>query len=148
MVVTTAIATALGLALGLLVRPGRFLDAGLVRAAMASEVPAAVEAPAAPALGQLPELVIGLLPTNPLASMVGGEMLQVILFAAVVGMAVDVLTVLAGLAIVMGAFLVLVALAGRMSPARFLAAARAWRPMSAQAPMPIDLAVPPMNDWE
>ena len=86
-IVTTAIATALGLALALLIQPGRFVDASAVRAAMAApvEVPSAV--PTAPGLEQLPEAMIGLLPTNPLASMVGDEMLQVILFAIVVGVA-------------------------------------------------------------
>lgn len=84
---TTAVATALGLALGLLVQPGRFLDAAMVRAAMASEVAVPTEVPAPPDIARLPEAVVGLLPSNPLASMVGGEMLQVILFAIVIGIA-------------------------------------------------------------
>jgi Na+/H+-dicarboxylate symporter len=200
--VTTAIATTLGLVLALAVRPGRFLDAGLVRAAVASDVTLPAEAAAAPGLTQLPELVIGLLPTNPLASMVGGEMLQVILFAFVVGialvnlapeksaplfdllgavqavcmsvvgwamrlapfavfgliarltssvgievlggMAVYVLTVLAGLALMMGAFVGLVALAGGMRPGRFLAATRevvllAFSTSSSAAVMPLSI---------
>lgn len=86
-IVTTAIATALGLALGLIVQPGRFLDAALVRVAMSEQVAIPSSGLAQPGLTELPELVIGLLPTNPLASMVGGEMLQVILFAFVVGVA-------------------------------------------------------------
>ena len=84
---TTALATALGLGLAWLVRPSRFLDAELVRSTMAQTSGAPAAAPARPELNQLPELVIGLLPSNPLASMVGGEMLQVILFAFVVGIA-------------------------------------------------------------
>jgi Na+/H+-dicarboxylate symporter len=85
-VLTTALATALGLLLGLIVEPGRFLDAATVRAAMRGDV-VTPDLPAAPGLTQLPEQLIGLLPTNPLAAMVGGEMLQVILFAIVVGIA-------------------------------------------------------------
>ncbi len=67
------VGAALGLALGLVVQPGRFLDAAIVRAAMASEVVLPSEVPAPPGLDRLPEVVIGLLPTNPLASMVGRE---------------------------------------------------------------------------
>lgn len=85
--VTTAFATALGLALGLIVEPGRMLDAAQVRAAMSASPILSTEVPTMPEIGQLPELVIGLLPTNPLESMVGGQMLQVILFALVVGIA-------------------------------------------------------------
>jgi Na+/H+-dicarboxylate symporter len=85
-VVTTALATGLGLALGLIVAPGRFLDADLARAAMAADV-TAVAGAGLPDVAQLPDLMVGLLPTNPLASMVGGEMLQVILFAFIVGIA-------------------------------------------------------------
>jgi Na+/H+-dicarboxylate symporter len=201
-VITTAIATALGLALALAVRPGRFLDASLVRAAMKSDVPLPSEVPAMPGFTGLPDLVIGLLPSNPLASMVGGEMLQVILFAFVVGialvnlapeksaplfdllgsiqevcmrvvawamrlapfavfgliarltstvgvdvlrgMAIYVLTVLAGLALMMAAFVVLAAVAGGMRPARFLASVRevvllAFSTSSSAAVMPLSI---------
>lgn len=86
-IATTAVATTIGLGLGLLVQPGRYLDASVVRSAMAGPATVPTEVPTAPGLDQLPEVVIGLLPTNPLASMVGGEMLQVILFAVVVGVA-------------------------------------------------------------
>ncbi|MBW2424226.1 MAG: dicarboxylate/amino acid:cation symporter [Deltaproteobacteria bacterium] len=199
---TTAVATALGLGLGLLVQPGRFLDAQLVRSAMKAEVAIPSEVPSAPGLGQLPDAFIGLLPTNPLASMVGGEMLQVILFAFVVGialvnlapeksaplfdllgsvqeicmtivawamrlapfavfglvarltstvglevlggMAVYVLTVLAGLALMMGAFVVLTSVAGRMGPGRFLVSVRevvllAFSTSSSAAVMPLSI---------
>lgn len=200
--VTTAIATALGLALGLVIRPGRFLDADLVRAAMATDVAMPTDVPAPPGLERLPDLLIGLLPSNPLASMVGGEMLQVILFAIVVGialvnlapgksaplfdllgsvqevcmkvvagamrlapfavfgliarltstvgldvlggMAVYMLTVLAGLLLVMLAFVALASLVGRVSPARFLASVRevvllAFSTSSSAAVMPLSI---------
>ena len=87
-VVTSAIATAMGLALGLFVRPGDFLDSGAVRAAMTTSEGLPAAAPLAfPALENLPQVLVGLLPDNPLASMVGGQMLEVILFAVVVGIA-------------------------------------------------------------
>jgi len=201
-VVTTAIATALGLVLALLIEPGQFLDASLIRSAMATELRLPSEIPATPGLEQLPQVVIDLLPTNPLASMVGGEMLQVILFAFVMGialvnlvpeksaplfdllgsiqevcmkivgfamrlapvavfglvarltstvgldvlggMAVYVLTVLLGLALTMAALLMLAALVGAVSPARFLRSARevlllAFSTSSSAAVMPLSI---------
>lgn len=82
-VVTTGLAAALGIGLAVLVEPGSFVTI---------ELPAQAAAPASdpvslPGVGELPERVVGLLPRNPLASMVGGEMLQVILFAVVLGIA-------------------------------------------------------------
>lgn len=203
-IVATALATVVGLALALLIQPGRFLDARLVRAAMTAGPTAVPETPAPPGLIELPEIVVGLLPTNPLASMVGGEMLQVILFAFVVGialvnlapeksaplfdllgsvqdvcmtvvawamriapfavfglvarltstlgidvlggMAVYVLTVLAGLALMMVAFVALSAIAGRMPPGRFLAAIRevvllAFSTSSSALVMPLSIEI-------
>lgn len=199
---TTALATGVGLALGLLVRPGRFLDPAVVRQAMASERVVPSEVPAVPGVSQLPELVIDLLPSNPLASMVGGEMLQVILFAFVVGvalvnmetdksaplfdllgslqevcmrvvgwamrlapfavfglvarltstvgievlggMAIYMLTVLAGLLLMMLFFVALAAFAGRRSPVQFLSAVRevvllAFSTSSSAAVMPLSI---------
>lgn len=88
-IVTTALATTVGLALGTWVEPGRFVDSSSLQASLVTpeRVARATEAVDVPALQRGPELLIGLLPTNPLASMVGGEMLQVILFAFIVGIA-------------------------------------------------------------
>ena len=85
-VVTTAVAAALGIQLALLIEPGSMLALGdrLAEFAAASE-PAG--SPAAPMLSDLPDLVVGLLPGNPLNAMVEGEMLQVVLFAFVIGIA-------------------------------------------------------------
>jgi len=87
-ILTSAIATALGLGLAMLVRPGDYLDSEAIRSAMqaAAGGPAAI-ALEVPGLEKLPEVLVGLLPDNPLASMVSGQMLQVILFAIVVGVA-------------------------------------------------------------
>ncbi len=201
-VVTTVVATALGLGLALLIRPGDFLDAAQVRAAMTAEVALPSEVPTPPGINQLPDVVVDLLPTNPLASMVGGEMLQVILFAVVVGvalvnlvpeksaplfdllgslqevcmkvvawamrlaplavfglvarltstvgievlggMAVYVLTVLLGLALMMGLFVAVSALIGGMGPKAFLSATRevvllAFSTSSSAAVMPLSI---------
>lgn len=88
-VVTSAVATGLGLGLALFVRPGNYLDAAAVRGALAGSGDGVLSSVSVemPGLERLPEVIVGLLPDNPLASMVGGQMLQVILFAAVVGVA-------------------------------------------------------------
>lgn len=86
-VLTTAGATAIGMGLALVVEPGRFIDPDLVRQALGQSVVAPGAVAEMPGLAQLPDLLTGLIPTNPLASMVGGQMLQVILFALVIGVA-------------------------------------------------------------
>lgn len=84
-VVTTAVASAIGIGIADLVRPGDYLP----HSALASmrDLPPTNGAPAAPSMANLPQLLIDLLPGNPLNSMVQGEMLQVVLFAVVVGVA-------------------------------------------------------------
>ncbi len=88
-VATTALATAMGLGLAMWIEPGAFVDSAAIRASLGSSAAqaAAGAGPELPSIAQLPELFVGLLPSNPLASMVGGQMLQVILFAVVVGVA-------------------------------------------------------------
>ncbi|MEM9462595.1 MAG: dicarboxylate/amino acid:cation symporter [Myxococcota bacterium] len=86
---TTAVATAVGVSLALLLRPGHMIDASAVTrelagATAAHPTPTAVELPR---LAEVPEVLTGLLPENPLASLAGGEMLQIILFAVLMGMA-------------------------------------------------------------
>lgn len=87
-VATTAVATVVGVSLALLLRPGRMIDAAAITrelgGAATSSAEAAVELPT---LGEVPEVLTGLLPDNPLASLAGGEMLQIILFAVLMGMA-------------------------------------------------------------
>jgi Na+/H+-dicarboxylate symporter len=84
-VATTALAALLGLWLAGLLRPGRGLAGSLRVPATAGD--AANAAPALPGMADLPDALIGLLPGNPLSSMVQGQMLQVVIFAMVVGIA-------------------------------------------------------------
>jgi Na+/H+-dicarboxylate symporter len=75
---TSFIAITLGLALALLVRPGTGLD-----------VPAEGEEPAeAPPIG---ETLLNIVPENPFAAMVEGNVLAVIFFAVIVGLALGVM---------------------------------------------------------
>lgn len=82
---TTAAATALGIGVAYAVRPGAFIDPE--KLTQPGQVPTGTEAAQLPKLSELPDAIFNVIPDNPLASMVGGEMLQVILFAAIVGVA-------------------------------------------------------------
>lgn len=83
-VATTAIAAVIGLWVAGLLAPGESL-AGTISIAATAET--ASTAPAVPGVADLPAALISLLPGNPLSSIVQGEMLQVVLFSMVVGIA-------------------------------------------------------------
>lgn len=86
-VATTALAIMIGLGLAYLIEPGRFVAGDTLQAGLALAEQPAVDTPAAPAFADLPRMLLGLLPTNPLSAMVQAEMLQVVIFALVVGAA-------------------------------------------------------------
>lgn len=82
--VTTALAAAIGLWIGSLFKPG------LSMASMRSEVSSNVidgAAASPPSIMQLPDTLLGLLPGNPLDAMVEGEMLQIVIFSVIFGIA-------------------------------------------------------------
>ncbi len=84
---TTLLAILLGLALALIIKPGKILGASLIKKV---ENPVNEIAPTVAnisSIEDIPQVLINVLPSNPLASMVGGEMVQIILFAIVVGVA-------------------------------------------------------------
>ena len=84
-IVTTAIAALLGLWIAALLGPGTGLTGSIEAAAAASAEASA--APVIPGMADLPDALVGLLPGNPLSSMVQNEMLQVVLFSMIVGVA-------------------------------------------------------------
>lgn len=87
-VTTTAVAILIGIWVALVIEPGRFLDSAEVARALGGkvELPSGAEI-TAPTLRELPERMLSLVPRNPLSSMVQGQMLQVVLFTVVVGVA-------------------------------------------------------------
>lgn len=86
--VMTAVGIVIGIGLGQVVRPGRFVDSAALLAGLPQDPGAAAGGVgAAPNLAELPEKLLLLLPANPLSSAVHGEMLQVVLFAVIVGVA-------------------------------------------------------------
>ena len=83
---STALAAAIGIFFALAIEPGVYINMDGVIDSTAQPL-ASVAPQGFPQMSDLPAKVSGLIPKNPLASMVTGEMLQVILFAAVLGAA-------------------------------------------------------------
>ena len=83
---TTALATVIGISIATIVKPGSFIDAAGLQASLGT-VPAAPAAPGTLDIGALPQKLVGLMPANPLSSMVESNMLQVVIFSMVVGVA-------------------------------------------------------------
>ena len=86
----TALAIVIGLLLASLVQPGRFVDSQTLPLPRPAPGVAA-EARDPVDLRDLPQMVITLLPSNPLSSMAESNMLQVVVFAMVVGVALVML---------------------------------------------------------
>lgn len=87
-VVTTTLAIIIGLGVATLINPGNFVDANSLKSSIQSgTTPVQTEQLAAPNLAELPLKLVTILPTNPLTSMVEGQMLQVVLFAMIMGIA-------------------------------------------------------------
>lgn len=82
-VITTAIASTIGLWIGGVINPGQMLT-GLAIPAASDNAATSVGLMGA---GSLPEALLGLLPGNPLDAMVEGQMLQVVIFSSIVGVA-------------------------------------------------------------
>jgi Na+/H+-dicarboxylate symporter len=85
---TTVLATILGIVLGLVLRPGQFVDPEVARALAAGTEPAiATLSTNDISVSTLPTRIVSILPTNPLGAMVEGQMLQVVLFSLLLGIA-------------------------------------------------------------
>lgn len=81
-VITTAIAASVGLWVGTLISPGLMLSGLSVPEATPAGTTTAVTS-----ITALPQALLGLLPGNPLDAMVEGQMLQVVIFSSIVGVA-------------------------------------------------------------
>ncbi|MEM9195068.1 MAG: dicarboxylate/amino acid:cation symporter [Myxococcota bacterium] len=84
--VTSTVAISIGVGLAQLLKPGRFVQVDSLTLAVE---PLPEDRPDAelPSLDSVPDALVGLFPTNPLASAVSGEMLELILFAIIFGLA-------------------------------------------------------------
>lgn len=83
---TTALAASIGLWVGSVLAPGRSLRGMPVPRDGDAALPMEGE-PVLPSVQELPEALIGMLPGNPLESMVQGQMLQIVIFSIIVGVA-------------------------------------------------------------
>jgi Na+/H+-dicarboxylate symporter len=87
-VATTVLAIVIGLAVTFIIQPGKFIPGELLQETVGSQALATAPEPMeSPTLEQLPDAIIRILPQNPLNAMVGGQMLQVVLFSIIFGMA-------------------------------------------------------------
>ena len=87
-VLTTTLAIIIGISVAMAIEPGSFVDANSLKiTAQASAASASPIQATTPTLSELPQKLVTLLPSNPLSSMVEGQMLQVVLFAMVIGVA-------------------------------------------------------------
>ena len=86
-VATTTIALIIGIGVATIIAPGNFIDSSLLKESFGIED---IEEPIAPmdlTLNDIPQSIVGLVPSNPLASFMSGEMLSIIIFALIVGVA-------------------------------------------------------------
>ncbi len=88
-VITTAISTAIGIGMAFYIRPGKFISGDLVESALGSQTQTISTGPGFdPSALTLPSTLIGgLLPSNPLGALASGEMLQVVIIAVIIGIA-------------------------------------------------------------
>jgi Na+/H+-dicarboxylate symporter len=88
-VITTAISTAIGIGMAFYIRPGQFISGDLVESALGSQTQTISTGPGFdPSALTLPSTLIGgLLPSNPLGALASGEMLQVVIIAVIIGIA-------------------------------------------------------------
>ena len=89
--IAVVIAAVLGITVALVLRPGDFVDASaLLASAGDAQLPEAAAELAAGgegmALSELPGMITGVLPTNPMGAIAQGDMLQIVIFAVVLGL--------------------------------------------------------------
>ncbi|MGM0770295.1 MAG: dicarboxylate/amino acid:cation symporter [Halobacteriota archaeon] len=85
---TTALAIFIGLGLALIIGPGNYISSDLVQGTMGPEIPDVTgDAVTTPGIADVPGMVTNILPTNPLGSLVTGQMLQVVVFSIIIGLA-------------------------------------------------------------
>ncbi len=84
-VLTTALAAALGIGLGLAINPGSYVELQSSGAKTNTPAPPSVESEAIDL--NVPELIAGLIPRKPLASLAEGEMLGIVVFSILLGIA-------------------------------------------------------------
>ena len=91
MLLTTAIAIILAITLGVVFQPGASVDAEAVAAIETAGAEAGAVAQAAPAEMSFWDTVIGMIPSNPIAALTEGNILQIIIFGLFLGFGISAL---------------------------------------------------------
>ncbi|WP_339635597.1 dicarboxylate/amino acid:cation symporter [uncultured Sneathiella sp.] len=88
-VFTTVIAVIIGIAFALIIEPGAYIDSTHLKAVIPDSMPDVSGAGKVglPTLKELPEMLTGLFPKDPLATFVSGNMLQTVISAIIIGVA-------------------------------------------------------------
>lgn len=87
-IATTTLAIIIGLGAAMLVQPGQYIDTSPAAPAVETAAPQLSEEEVeAPSISQVPDFIAEILPRNPLGAMVDNQMLQVVLFAVIFGLA-------------------------------------------------------------
>jgi Na+/H+-dicarboxylate symporter len=87
-IITTAIATCIGLGMALYIQPGKFISGNVVEHALEGTEVTSVSLSLGTSVLTFPSTIVGnLLPSNPFGAMVNGEMLQVVIIGVIVGIA-------------------------------------------------------------
>ncbi|QUC65276.1 dicarboxylate/amino acid:cation symporter [Nitrosopumilus sp. K4] len=83
-VITTAIALTIGITVATTIAPGNFIDSELIRESFDLQDVEVIEHTEL-SLHDIPQSIVGIIPSNPLASFMSGEMMSIIVFALIVG---------------------------------------------------------------
>ena len=84
-VITTAIALTIGISIAITIAPGSFIDSSLIRESFDIEDTGEPIERTELTIHDIPQSIVGLVPSNPLASFMAGEMLSIIIFALIIG---------------------------------------------------------------
>ncbi len=83
---TTTTVLIMAVVLAALIQPGGYMDAtSLITADIALDTQAISESGSKLGLGYIPEMIVSLLPANPLEALVSGDMLSIVIFAIIIG---------------------------------------------------------------
>lgn len=85
-IVTTTVAICIGILLAILIKPGNYIDTSMIREIITT-TQVHVDASQTPSMEEIPNKLVTLLPTNPLGSMVDSNLLHVVIFAIIFGVA-------------------------------------------------------------
>lgn len=83
-IATTAIALSIGILVVTTIAPGDFIDSSLMRESFDIKDTEPIQS-AEFSISDIPQSITGIIPSNPLASFMSGEMLSIIIFALIVG---------------------------------------------------------------